>query len=469
MIFVYKSKVGKKGKSLLKQFFDFIVSSEKIRYKYYMDNEKILTFSDQQKFRDWLGLNLASISWEGRYLDDFNRVWAMIFKPETLVSEQFSIIQSLSKYLSQGPVISWFKWLQRKLIVYLFIYEDFSVRELSDKALLKQAEVAIILRDFFVNKFSYLEEHINEKFQLNHFKTLNSTIYYSDLTFITQLDSSITGSNDEEVLKDLEVTLYSDWQKLKYSLEQKKSDSKANQILKNKKRMSRRLVFIRELVLLFLVGGLLIFAIKIGNKAYENYLVKKISLFSPQFFWLDKNLSFKGDNFLKGKEMDIKLDELEKLEKLESKKVFDDLAMASRFEVESDVVLTSVDSLPKDFQAADLEQSNYEEIKKGGYRNNRYGRGRAYRVMMTSVNPNQTKDELVRILKNYGVEQADNVLPGTKIPGGIYFNLYVPQNALKEFLSKVSTFEDEATILESKTTFGGRKDMNKVFIWIKSI
>ena len=88
---------------------------------------------------------------------------------------------------------------------------------------------------------------------------------------------------------------------------------------------------------------------------------------------------------------------------------------------------------------------------------------------MTSVNPNETKEELVRILKSYGVEQADNVLPGTKIPGGIYFNLYVPAFALKEFLSKVSTFEDEATILESKTVFGGRKDMNKVFIWIKSI
>ena len=33
------------------------------------------------------------------------------------------------------------------------------------------------------------------------------------------------------------------------------------------------------------------------------------------------------------------------------------------FEVESEVVLTSWDSLPKDFNVADLEQSDYEELK----------------------------------------------------------------------------------------------------------
>ena len=434
-----------------------------------MDTEKILTFDDQERFRSWLDLNLNSISWEGRYLDDFNQVWAMIFEPNTKVSVQFSIIDSLTPFLTQGPVISWFKWLRRKLLIYLFLYEQFSVNQLSALACLNQAEVSLTLRDFFVNKFSHLEDLINGSFQSNKLSSIENDILYTDLLFLSDSAEKITGTNDDEVLKDLEVTLYSDWGKLKSALFKNNSVSEAQSTLRKKKRIGKKIIFVQELVLLFLVGGLLIFTIKVGNKAYENYLVKKISLFSPQFFWLDKNLSFKTDDFSGGKEINIKLDELEKLEQLESKKVFEDIKLVNRFEVESDVVLTSVDSLPKDFQVADLEQSNYEEIKKGGYRDSRYGRRRAYRVMMTSVNPNETKEELVRILKSYGVEQADNVLPGTKIPGGIYFNLYVPAFALKEFLSKVSTFEDEATILESKTVFGGRKDMNKVFIWIKSI
>ena len=131
--------------------------------------------------------------------------------------------------------------------------------------------------------------------------------------------------------------------------------------------------------------------------------------------------------------------------------------------------MTSVDTLPKDFTAANLEQSDYEEIKKGGYRNTRYGRRKAYRVMMTSVDPSKTKEELKEMLKKYDITQVDNVKPGTSIPGGIYFNLYVPTPFLKEFLSKVTSREQNATILESKTIYGGPTNRNRVFIWVKSI
>ena len=168
------------------------------------------------------------------------------------------------------------------------------------------------------------------------------------------------------------------------------------------------------------------------------------------------------------KDLSISLDELEELEKLESKQFITDEFVVTRFEVESDVVLTSVDSLPKDFDIAGLEQSAYEETKKGGYRNNRYGRRKAYRVMLTSVNPTKTKKELLSLLKEFDVKQVDNVKPGTRIPGGIYFNLHVPRKLLKHFLSKLSNVE-EATILESKTLSRGPANSSRVFIWIKSI
>ena len=183
---------------------------------------------------------------------------------------------------------------------------------------------------------------------------------------------------------------------------------------------------------------------------------------------MDKNLAFKGDQGLDPKDISISLDELEELEKIESKKFVTKKDMASRFEVESDVVLTSVDSLPKDFDVANLELSTYEEEKKGGYRNNRYGRRKAYRVMLTSVDPSKTKKKLLNLLEEFDVAQVDNVKPGKRIPGGIYFNLNVRRVLLKQFLSKLSAAE-ESTILESKTLSRGPPNSSRVFIWIKSI
>lgn len=432
-------------------------------------NEIILNEKDQELFKKWLNLNLNSISWEGRYLDDFNFVWSRVFEANIKLSKQFYVLENILKALTQGPVISWFKWLRGKLICYLFVHQNLTLHELSEATDLSVSEVASILRDFFVDQFSSLEDVLNELFQINNIKRIGSEISIKDITTYVPSINNIKGTSDEEVLKDLEVTLYNDWEVLKMSILKKRDRiDEAEKDFANKQILRKRVKFIRELVILFIIGGILIFSIKIGNKAYEDYLVKKISLFSPQFFWLDKTLSFKKD-FLENKSLDIKLDELEKLEKLESKVVFNEIGEAARYDVESDVVLTSVESLPKDFEVANLEQSNYEEKSKGGYRDSRYGRRRAYRVMMTSIDPDKTKSDLINFISKYKIEQVDNVRPGTEIPGGVYFNLYVPQNNLNEFLSKLVTFEKEATILESKTRFGGKKDMSKVFIWIKSI
>jgi hypothetical protein len=72
------------------------------------------------------------------------------------------------------------------------------------------------------------------------------------------------------------------------------------------------------------------------------------------------------------------------------------------------------------------------------------------------------------LLSKFGVSQVDNVKPGTEIPGGIYFNLHVPSQNLKEFMSEVSAF-GEATIFESRAQGRDEPGKNRVFIWVKSI
>ncbi len=425
---------------------------------------------DQIQFKDWLELNLNSISWEGRYLDDFNKVWDTIFEANLTFSEQFRTLEQLEGSLDQGPIISWFRWLKLKFVCFTFIYKDLSLKEISDNSDLSVSSVALTIRNFLIERYPHREEQLNMRLQIGNVLSENLHLKFSQLEEEFAIHCEINGTMNDEVLKDLEVTLYSDWTKLRELLIDEKIGFKnVESILKDKKFVGRQIKFLQELVGLFVIGGLLIFTIKVGNKAYEEYLVKKISLFSPNFFWLDKSLSFKGTGFVGKKGLDIQLDEIEALEKLESKKTFEDIEVTTRYEVESDVVLTSVDTLPKDFEVAGLEQSNYEEVRKGGFRNSRYGRRKAYRVMMTSVNPEIIKQNLLKELDKFGVKQTDNVKPGTKIPGGIYFNLYVPRKRLKEFLSKVTSFEDKSTILESKTVFGGPPNTNKVFIWIKSI
>ena len=433
-----------------------------------MENS-LINDNEREKFQQWLELNLESISWEGRYLSEFNEFWDNLFLENKDASFHVSrIFWAKSKAVS-GPLVTWFNWLAERFLCFVYITKDVDLKTLSGISDVGPQSLSLVLRDFFIERFPHLEEKLNQRFHVGNLVSENLYLRYSELKKEFGFAELPRGALEDDILKSLEITLYEDWKNIASLLKktnEEKDRSSGSDIRKKAFRKQAR--FFRELVALFLVGGLLIFGIKAGNKYYEDYLAKKISLFEPNFFWLDKNLSFETKDPLASKEVELSYRELEDLEKLESKKVFEDNAQTQRFEVESDVALTSVDALPKDFTVADLERSEYEEIRKGGYRNSRYGRRLAYRVMMTSVQPDETKKKLLNILRYFDVKQADNVKPGTQIPGGLYFNLYVPRKELKEFLSRVSEIE-ESTILESKTVFGAPYGTNKVFIWIKNL
>lgn len=427
-----------------------------------------LSLEDQELFKNWINLNLMGISWEGRFLSEFNEFWDSLFSGDQSISMQFDQLDKMNSVLTEGPLISWARWLRDRFICYCFIYKDLSIESLAKVAKLTSSDIGTVLRDFFVERVPHLEVIVNEKFQIGNILSENLKLTFKDLSEQLSLPEKINGSLDTEVLNSLEITLYSDWKKLIDLTQAGKQNQSKIQTFRNKNFLTKQLKFAQELVFLFILGGVLIFLVKVGNKWYEDYLVKKISLFEPNFFWLDKNLSFQDRNELAQADLSIDFDKLEELEAIESKNVFKDEITTNRYEVESDVVLTSVDALPKDFDDADFEQSTYEEVKKGGYRNNRYGSRKAYRVMLTSVDSKKTKQDLISLLDGYGVKQVDNVKPGTEIPGGIYFNLNVPSTFLKEFLLKVSSVE-ESTILESKTSSRGPAGTSRVFIWIKSI
>jgi hypothetical protein len=212
-----------------------------------------------------------------------------------------------------------------------------------------------------------------------------------------------------------------------------------------------------------------VFALKNTNKWYEDYLVNKITLFEPNFFWLDKSLNYQEQDLLAKQQIDLSNKELDELERLEAQSLFTDVRSETRFDPESDVVvLDSVKDVPKTFSEAETEQSEFEENRKGGYRDIMGGSKKAYRMIMASVDPEAIRLKIVPLMEKFGITQVDNVKPGTRIPGGLYFNLRVPSKNLKDFMTKVSTFSD-ATIFESHAQQGEVAGKNRVFIWVKAI
>jgi hypothetical protein len=428
--------------------------------------------TDFDNFKRWLDLDINSIAWEGRYADSFSVFWQSFFKDQITpaeLSERFEYSKRLAK---SGPLISWLTWLYEKFIIYTFLHLDFSIREIALNFGMAERDVSTILRNHLIKVHPVFEDFINENFQISNVRSHNLFLKYSAIESTLGSDAKIKGTFEDDILAHMEVTLYPDWAHLVKELRKDLRSLKIDFESMNKKSIFKKQVkFVQEVLLLLLILGVVVFALKNTNKWYEEYLVNKITLFEPNFFWLDKTLTYQEQDLLAQQRIDLSNKELEELERIEAQQVFSDDRGNSRYDPESDVVvLDSIDDVPKDFGEAETEQSAYEENKKGGYRDSAYASSnkKAYRVLMASVNPATVRTEILPLIQQYGISQVDNVKPGTSIPGGMYFNLMVPTKNLKDFMTRVSTL-GEATIFESRSQGGEMPGKNRVFIWVKSI
>jgi hypothetical protein len=423
-------------------------------------------------FKNWLDLDINSIAWEGRYAESFTGFWDSLFKDEIgplELAQRFDLAKNIAK---SGPLISWLNWLYEKFIVFCFIKLGLSVREIGLYFEMEEREIATLIRDHLIKVHPIYEDLINDKFQISNVSSENLFIKFQDISGELGTEAEGRGTFDDDVLAHMEVTLYPDWPNLVREL---KKDFQALRVdfAKVKKHTSfkKQLRFVQEIILLLLILSAVVFVLKNTNKWYEDYLVNKITLFEPNFFWLDKSLTYQEQDLLAQQKIDLSNKELDELERLEAQQVFADEKTNTRYDPESDVVvLESVENVPKSFGDAETEQSQYEENKKGGYRDSSYASSnkKAYRIMMASVEPSAIRSKILPLMNKYGIKQLDNVKPGTEIPGGLYFNLSVPSKNLKDFMTKVSTYS-EATIFESRSQGGDIAGRNRVFIWVKGI
>ena len=427
---------------------------------------------DFRLFRDWLSLNMEAVTWQGRFQKEFEDFWKAFFvEGQSLrqLNDRFEYAIMNSKI---GPLVAWFGWLKNKLICFTYINKNIDVYTLSQQMKLSIAEASVILRDFFLDKNPHLEEEISDFFQMTNFSHPNLQLKYKDIQNSLVLESNLQGSNEDEVMTSMEVTLYPEFNQLSEKIQKELLHPNFDfRTIKSNMSFKSQLRVLREITFLVVLGAGMIFAVKYFNKKWEQTLTDRISIYEPQFQWLNKTLTFKRDEIEATKKVEIRPEDLEKAEKEEQDDKFKKLTFKeeTRYETESEVSLTSWDSLPKDFGTADLEQSEYEELKKRGYRDSRYGNTKVYRVMMKSEDTFDSKDKLNDLLNKYGVTQVDNVKPGKDVPGGMYYNLFVPRKFLKEFMAQVMEMGN-AVLYESRTQAGRNPPgKNKVFIWVKSI
>jgi hypothetical protein len=431
-----------------------------------------LTKTDFEHFKNWLDLDINSIAWEGRYADSFSGFWDSFFKDQIEHMELGERFEYAKKIAKSGPLISWLNWLFEKFIAFAFIHQGKSVREIAFLFDLPEKYISTVLRDHLIKVYPAYEDLINENFQISNVSSKNLFLKFDDLLPTLGAEAKNKGTFEDDILAHMEVTLYPDWPNLVKELRKDILSLKVDfENFKKKTVFRKQLRFFQEVIILLLILSFIVFALKYVNKKYEDYLVDKITLFEPNFFWLDKSLTYQEQDLLAKQNIDLSNKELEELERIEAQSVFSDERSGSRYDPESDVVvLDSVEDVPKSFGEADTEQSAYEENKKGGYRDSSYGATskKAYRILMASVDPTAIRERVLPLMKKFGISQVDNVKPGMQIPGGLYFNLHVPSKNLKDFMTKVSTLGD-ATIFESQSQGGDLAGKNRVFIWIKSI
>ena len=438
--------------------------------EFYNRREGQIIFSDEDffSFKSWLRLNIQEVTWQGKFNDEFDDFWKIFFINGLSLEQVLERFEFAHRELDIGPLTTWFSWVKEKFLSFTFIFKKVSLLELSRESGISLPNLASILRSFFLGTFPYYHGYFSAVFQIGNIASPNLNLTFEQIKEELDLKMGFSGSQDDEIMPSMEVTLYEEWS---IFLKKMKKDLYYSHFnlskIKAKASLKNHFSFVRDIVGILAVGFILVVGIKEWNIWYESHLTDKMKVYEPQYKRSDKVLTFRNDykKSLNNFELDEK--DLDKVSEMEGFQNSED-EVETRFGTESEVVLTSWDSLPRDFDIANLEHSKYEEFRKNNNRDTRFGNKKVFRVMMKSVDPLVSSQRLNKLLKKYKVTRVDNVKPGQSVPGGIYYNIFVPRDYLKEFLAQVMDL-DEAILYETRTRGKNPPGKNKVFIWIKNL
>lgn len=432
-------------------------------------NELILYNQDYVEFRSWLNLNLDGLTWQGRFKKEFESFWDSFFEDGlTLkkITERFDYAYSQVRI---GSLSSWFLWLRDKFLNFIFIFKNQSIGKISYETGISASVLATTLRSFLLEEFPHLDQYFTEVFTLGNILSPNMDIVFNKIQTDLNILPPVYGSREDEIMPSMEVTLFDEWSLFVKSM---KTDFKSKEFdlskIKERSSFNKQIKIFQDIAVLLLLFTLTIYGVKQLNVWYEKYLSNKVSIYEPQFNWLNKSLVFKGVETKSAKEFKLNFDDIKDISKSEKLTEFFD---PDQYEEETEVALSSFDNIPKDLKNADKEPSQYEgdAENRNGYRETKGGTTTIYRLMMTSSNTYTARDKINLLIEKYKGEAVGDSTPGMDVPGGVYYNVYVPKKDFKEFLTEAMKVE-QAKLYESNTSnVKNIPGKTRIFIMVKSI
>ncbi|OFZ14410.1 MAG: hypothetical protein A2X86_06075 [Bdellovibrionales bacterium GWA2_49_15] len=429
---------------------------EEIRANIHIDS------TASNNFFEWTCINLQSVTWQGHFQDDFLEFWRALFE-NAEIPIIFKRLEILISHTKIGPLYTWFVWLRSKFLIFCFVYKDLTLLELSHLSKIPMATIVFDLRLFLIRIFSAKEDQITELLHFPHIASDKAHLRFCDFSQLGIQAEQIWAVLADDPMTSLEITLYPEWETIFKSIKTKTKKELDQDVRKNFSE-SFFVKYLIHLIILSIVGSLLIFLLQYLSKYNEMVLAEQFEVYEPQFTWLDKGLVYKDKSNLTG--ADSFKNTFDEIEQITSRDINDyPNPEEERFETESEVVLTSWDAIPKEIEESDAMDLKARE---GGFRDISTGSKKIFRLMMKSVVPLETRDEISKLVAKYQVEKGDKHAMGTFIPGGVYFNLFVPKEYTKEFLAQVFDI-GESVLYESKTSIPNPPGKIRVLIWIKNI
>ncbi len=433
------------------------------------ENELVLLKSDFEDFRNWLNLNMDGLTWQGRFKKEFESFWESFFEEGLTLQKMLERFEYAYSQVRIGSLSSWFLWLRDKFLTYIFIFKNLSIGSIALQSELSASVLATILRNFLLDEFPHLDQYFSQVFLLGNILSPNMNITFDKIKAEMSLETPISGSREEEIMPSMEVTLFDEWSLF---VKRMKSDFKNQQfdltIIKERTSFAKQVKVFQDVTVLLLFFTLTIYGVNKANIWYERYLGNKVSIYEPQFNWLNKSLVFKGAEQKSAKEFKLNFNEIKDITKGEKLTEFFD---PEKYEEETEVTLTSFENVPKDLKDADKEPSQYEgdAENKNGYRETKGGTTKIYRLMMTSTNTYAARDKINLLVDKFKGEPVGDSTPGMDVPGGVYYNVYLPKKDFKDFMTETMKV-DQSKLFESNTSnVKNVPGKTRIFIMVKSI
>ena len=74
------------------------------------------TKEDFERFKEWIALDIESLTWQGKFRSDFDKFWNCFFVEGLSLSQLVDRFKYAHHESGIGPLQAWFKWMFDKLI-----------------------------------------------------------------------------------------------------------------------------------------------------------------------------------------------------------------------------------------------------------------------------------------------------------------------------------------------------------------